>query len=137
MSTISVPDTRQYPIAAIATFTYEDMVGSTVVNLFKMQVGSIVISGFLNVNTTFAGGSTHDCDLGDATDPDEYSTTVIELDGTAGIPANNVTPSGFVTTSAEPDFVLTPISTGGDPTSGSATVFITYLVTGRAHENYE
>jgi len=138
MSTISVPQTRQFALSVVSTFTYEDCVGAAAVALFGVQVGSKLTYINLTINTSFAGGTTHDADFGDATDPNEYSPTIVELDGTAlAQPANPPALSGFVTTSAEPDILMTPTSTGGDPTSGSADLYATYIVKGRAHENYE
>lgn len=138
MATISVPTTRQFQLSLVSTFTYEDCVGAAVVNLFGVQVGSKLTYINLTINTSFAGGTTHDADFGDVTDPDEYSATVVELDGTAlAQPANPPALTGFVTTSAEPNVTLSPVSTGGDPTSGSADLYVSYIVKGRAHENYE
>jgi len=140
MSTISVPTTRQFPLSVVSTFTYEDCVGAAAVALFGMQVGSMITQLNLVITTSFAGGSTHDADFGDATTADRYNGTIVELDGTAlANPANppTITGASFVTTSAEPSLLMTPTSTGGDPTSGAADLFATYIVKGRAHENYE
>ncbi len=136
MATISVPDTRQYPLAAVATFTYEDLVGVVVVNLFALPVGSLITSIFAHVDTVFAATSTTDCEIGDATDDDEYSTTTLVLDA-GGIPSANLVASGFITTADEPNVEMLPVSGSADPTSGQCTVFATYLVTTRANENYE
>jgi len=138
MAALTPPDTRSYPLVAFVDITFSDMVGSTVVNLLAVPVGSIFIAMSLNVTTTFAGGTTHDCDIGDATDADEYSTTIIELDGSAGLPVNNATvTSRFLTTSSEPNLVFTPISTGGDPTSGVAYLYAEYIQNTKADENFE
>jgi hypothetical protein len=140
MSTISVPTTRQFPLSVVSTFTYEDVVGTTAVALFGMQVGSMITQLNLVITTSFAGGTTHDADFGDATTADRYNATIVELDGTAlANPANppTITGASFSTTSAEPSLLMTPTSTGGDPTSGAADLYATYIVKGRAHENYE
>jgi len=140
MSTIRVPETRQFALAAVSTFTYEDCVGATAVAILGLPVGSWITDLLLVINTSFAGGSTHDADFGDATTADRYNGTIVELDGTALVnPANPPTRAGagFITTSAEPDLLMTPTSTGGDPTSGSADLYTKYVVKGRAHENYE
>jgi len=137
MTALTVPTTRQWPLAAYVDFSFSDMVGSTAVELFAVPAGSILTYMSLYTTTAFAGGTTHDCDIGDITDPDEYSTTIIELDGTAGLPTNKPTLSGYKTTTTEPKVLLTPISTGGDPTSGVGYVFATYIVVGRSNENYE
>ena len=138
MAALTPPDTRSYPLVAFVDITFDDLVGAAVVNLLAVPVGSIFIAMSINVTTSFAGGTTHDCDIGDATDPDEYSTTVIELDGSAGLPTNNCTVgTRFLTTSSEPNLVFTPISTGGDPTSGAAYLYAEYINNAKADENYE
>jgi len=140
MSTITVPTTRQFPLSVVATFTYEDIATTVAVALFGLQVGSMITQLNLVINTSFDTGTTADCDFGDATTADRYNATIVELDGTAlANPANppTITGASFVTTSAEPSLLMTPTTTGDEPTAGSADLYATYIVKGRAHENYE
>lgn len=131
------PDTRQFPVVAYLEFTYADVPGSAALAAVALPVGSIVQDIELWVTTTFAGGTTHDLDIGDATDDDEYSATVCELDGAAGLPANPPAVTGFQTTLSEPDILFTPVHTGGNPTAGAARFWVQYITESRAHENYE
>lgn len=131
------PDTRQYPVVAYVEFTYADIPGSTAVAAIALPTKSIVTEIELYVQTSFAGGSTHDLDIGDATDDDEYTPTISELDGSAGRPANAPVTTGFQTTLAEPDIELLPTHTGGNPTSGAARLIVEYVTEGRFHENFE
>lgn len=131
------PDVRQYPVVAYLEFAFGDVPGSTAINAVALPAGSIVTAIELFVTTSFAGGSTHDLDIGDATDPDEYTPTVSELDGSAGRPANPPVTTGFQTTLSEPNIAFTPVHTGGNPTSGAARFWVEYITESRAHENYE
>jgi hypothetical protein len=132
-----LPDTRQFPVVAYLEFTYADVAGSAAINAVAIQPGSIVTDIELWVTTSFSGGTTHDLDIGDATDPDEYTPTISELDGAAGLPANAPTTTGFQTTLSEPNITFTPVHTGGDPTAGAARFWVQSICEGRFHENYE
>jgi hypothetical protein len=137
MAVLTPPQTRSYPLVGFVNITFEDIVGAAAVSLMAVPVGSIFIAMSLNVTTAFAGGTTHDADFGDATDPNEYSTTIVELDGAAGLPANNCTVgTRFLTTASEPNLLITPTSTGGDPTSGAAYLYAEYIQNTKADENY-
>lgn len=131
------PDTRQFPVVAYLEFTFADVPDAAAINAVALPVGSIVTAIELFVTTTFAGGTTHDLDIGDATDGDEYTPTVSELDGAAGRPANPPVTTGFQTTLDEPDITFTPVHTGGNPTSGAARFWVEYITEGRFHENFE
>lgn len=132
-----LPDTRQFPVVAYLEFTYADVPGSAAINAVALQAGSIVTAIQLWVTTSFSGGTTHDLDIGDATDPDEYTPTISELDGAAGLPANPPATTGFQTTISEPFITFTPVHTGGNPTAGAARFWVESICEGRAHENYE
>lgn len=131
------PDVRQFPVVAYLEFTYADVPGSAAIAAVALQVGSIVTGIELFVTTSFSGGTTHDLDIGDATDPDEYTPTISELDGAAGRPANPPATTGFQTTLSEPDINFTPVHTGGNPTAGAARFWVESICEGRAHENFE
>ena len=131
------PDVRQFPCVAYLEFTYADVPGSAAIAAVAVPVGSIVTAIQLWITTSFSGGTTHDLDIGDATDPDEYTPTISELDGAAGLPANAPTTTGFQTTLSEPDINFTPVHTGGNPTAGAARFWVEYITEGRAHENFE
>jgi hypothetical protein len=131
-----VPDTRQYPCVAYLEFTYADIpTTATAYTAVAVPVGSILTEIELYVTTSWAGG-THDLDIGDATDDDEYSGTICELDGAAGFPANQPAVSGFQTTLDEPDIVFTPTHSTA-ATAGAARFYCEYITEGRFHENFE
>ena len=125
------------PVVCYLEFTYADVPGSTAINAAAVQPGSIITEMELWIVTTFAGGTTHDLDIGDATTADRYSSTVCELDGSAGLPANQPAVTYYQTTLSEPNVTFTPVHTGGNPTSGAARFWFTSICEGRFHENYE
>lgn len=140
MAVKTIPDTRQYPLSVYVPFSYEDELGvaDATMTLFATPVGTIILDIDVFVATAFAsGGGTHDCNIGDITDPNEYNAGgAIELDAT-GIPAQALAISGYTTTSSEPSVLLVMIDGTNVATSGVAILYATYLVTTRASENYE
>jgi len=140
MSVKTIPDTRQWPLAAYAPFSYEDALGvaDAAIVLFAVPAGAIITQLKLTTTVAFAsGGGTHDADIGDVVDTDRYSATVVELDGTAGAPTNNAVVDGSITTSAEPNVTLDFVDGTGVATSGAGFVVGTYIDTSRSTENYE
>ena len=135
MSNVLPNDARQYSLSAFITFDFEDIPGAVVIVLAKIPTGSVITSGLVFVEIDFAGGTTHDCDIGDNDNDDRYSPTIIELDGGAGIPSNTFTVDESKTAIDDEDLTLTPIHTGGDPTSGVARCVIEYVTDGRGNEN--
>jgi len=126
---------RQKGLVAIVDIAFGDIAGATEVPVLDLPQGATVTGITLVVDTAFAGGTTHDLDIGDVTDPNRYTQTISEIDA-AGIPANPPAISGYETTSAEPQISVTPTHTGGDPTSGAARLIVEYVEAGRHDENY-
>lgn len=127
-------DARQYPLLASVDIVFGDIPGSTLVNVLQLPQNSVVTKIDLVVDTAFAGGTTHDLDIGDDVDPNRYSQTICEIDA-AGIPANPPAADLSQTTDAEPNITVTPTHTGGDPTSGAARLLVEYVIDGRHNEN--
>lgn len=134
MSNVLPQDARQYALTAYVEFDFEDIPGAVVVNLAEIPQGSVLTSGYVFVETAFAGGSTHDAEFGDETDDDRYSGTIVELDA-GGRPTNDFTVDDSKTASADRHITITPVHTGGDPTSGAARLLIDYVTDGRHNEN--
>lgn len=134
-----IPDARQWPLAAYAPFSYEDALGAddAEITLFAVPLGTIFTQIVLYTTTLFGASGDQDCDIGDDTTVDRYSGTQIELDGTAGLPVNNAVVSGFTTTSAEPNLLLTFVDGTTVATAGVGYVFAQYIDTSRANENFE
>lgn len=127
-------DARQWPLVAEVDIAFGDIPGAAAVEVLELPQGSVITSIQLVVDTAFSGGTTHDLDIGDVTDPNRYSQTIVELDA-AGIPANPPAASLYETTDAEPKLTVTPTHTGGDPSAGAARLLVEYVVSGRHNEN--
>jgi methenyltetrahydromethanopterin cyclohydrolase len=129
-------DARQKVCYAIVEVGFADVATTAAeVPVLDLPQGATVVDIQLVVDTAFAGGTTHDLDIGDVTDPNRYTQTIAEIDA-PGIPANPPAVSGFETTAAEPQISVTPTHTGGSPTSGAARLIVGYLEAGRHDENF-
>lgn len=128
------PDTRQYVLQAVSVIAFGDIPGSAAVEVVELPQNAVVTSIVLFVDTAFAGGTTHDLDIGDETDPNRYTQTISEIDA-GGIPTNPPAVDYSQTAAADVNITVTPTHTGGDPTSGSARLIVQYYVDGRANEN--
>ena len=126
---------RQKVCYAVVDIAFGDIPGATEVPVLDLPQGSTVVDITLVVDTAFAGGTTHDLDIGDVTDPNRYTQTISEIDA-AGLPANPPAISGFETSSSEPQISVTPTHTGGDPTSGAARLIVGYVNADRHDENF-
>lgn len=130
-----LPDTRQYPLVAVADIDFSDIVTTAVaVNAVVLPQNSVVTKIDLVVDTAFAGGTTHDLDIGDDVDPNRYTQTISEIDA-AGVPANPPAADFYQTTDAEPNITITPTHTGAALTSGAGRLIVEYVIAGRANEN--
>jgi len=127
-------DARQYPLSAQVDIVFGDIPGSAAVPVLDLPQGATIVEMVLYVDTAFSGGTTHDLDIGDASDPNRYTPTISEIDAT-GIPTNAPVVNYFVTTGSEPQLTVTPTHTGGDPTAGAARLLVRYVVEGRHNEN--
>jgi hypothetical protein len=117
-------------------FTYADIpTTATAYTAAALPVGSIITEMELFTTTAWVGG-THDLDIGDATDDDEYTATISELDGSVGLPSTQPAVTYFQTTLSEPDVVFTPVHSTA-ATAGAARFWFQYLTEGRFHENFE
>lgn len=127
-------DSRQYPLVAVVDIVFGDIPGSALVNVLELPQNAVVTKIDLVVDTAFAGGTTHDLDIGDDVDPNRYTQTISEIDA-AGVPTNPPAADFYQTTDAEPNITVTPTHTGGDPTSGAARLIVEYIIDGRHNEN--
>lgn len=135
------PDGRQYALQAVSVIVFGDIPGSDAVDVIELPQNAVVTSMVLVVDTAFAGGSTHDLDIGDTADPDRYTQTIAEIDA-SGIPTNAPAVSGsqaaddyYQTESGDEFITVTPTHTGGNPSSGSARLIVEYYIAGRQNEN--
>jgi len=136
---MSIPQVaRQYPLSVFIDLVFGDIPAhATAYALCEVPLGSVVTRISAYVTTVFASAGTFDANIGDVTDPNEYTdSTAMELDA-LGIPANYPTVSGYKTTADDPDINITTIfgSTGTTPTAGAMRILIDYVTSGRNNEN--
>lgn len=127
---------RQKVCYAIVEVGFADIATTAVeVPVLDLPQGATVVDINVFVDTAFSGGTTHDLDVGDVTDPNRYSATIVEIDA-AGVPTNPPSITGFETTSSEPQISVTPTHVGGAPTAGALRLVVGYVEAGRHDENF-
>lgn len=124
---------RQYPLQTSIDIAFGDVLGATETPVLDLPPNAVITGFLFVVDTSFSGGTTHDLDIGDASDPNRYGR--VELDGSAGPSATQPVPSGFKTTNSEPQLSVSPVHVGGDPTAGAARLIVEYIIEGRHNEN--
>ncbi len=136
---MSIPQVaRQYPLSVFIDLVFGDIpVHATAYKLCEVPLGSVVTRISAYVTTIFADNGTFDANIGDVTDPNEYTdSTAMEIDAT-GIPSNLPSVSGYKTTSSDPDILFTTIfgTTTDTPSAGAMRILIDYVTSGRNNEN--
>jgi hypothetical protein len=130
---IQVPDTRQSPLVAIASFVYTDFTSGVGVPVAALPQGAVVTGGYLIVDTAFDGSSTVAADVGDAGTANRYESA---QDVKSGADIWALTPTGYSVVNANRN-VLLEITAGGTITAGAGRIIVEYVVDGRSTENFE
>ena len=127
---------RQYPLSDVVRLTYEDFSdandSTNRLQFSHVPTGGMVVAGFVNVVTAYAGdtGTTATLDIGDADDPDRYTATPINLAAT-GVTALTIT--GDV--GATPDDLFAEFAgTLADLTAGEVVIYLEVVQEGRQNE---
>ena len=131
--TISVPDTRQYPLVAYAEFTYADLVSGVASKLVELPLGAVVTGGYYLLDTAFNSGTSAAITIGD-TDVDEYLADANAKDATA-VTALTVTGIEVVAANTAVNIILTAVGTAA--TAGAGRLILEYIVPTRSNENFE
>lgn len=121
---------RQYPLAAVASFTYDDFTSGTYLPMVEVPSDAIVIGGFLVIDTVFDSGTTDTFTVGDSVDDDEYGSAI---DGQAAA-LTAITPTGYKFT-ANGTVGLKLTSVGTAATQGAGRLVVQYVRDGRSNEN--
>ena len=126
---------RQWVLSAEKTVLFSDDFGAQAddglsQDVFRLPTGARVVGGEVVVEVVWTNTAT--IDVGDATDPDEYTASgVIDLEVLART-ALDLT--GFKTTEVERDILLLGNFSVSDSTTGQLYIRIDYVVEGRANE---
>lgn len=119
---------RQWPLVAIQSFDYTELENGAAVAAVKVPGGSRVIGGFVQVLTAF-DGTTPTLDVGDGTDPDRYTASVVDLTA-AGRTALTLDGVAYST----PDYVDLSFVVTGTPTQGEGLLVVEYVMDSRSNE---
>lgn len=124
--------TRSYVLCVVIGFSYNDFVTTVVTPIASLPPGAVVVAGYLNVTTAW-NITTSTIDIGYTGDLDEYTSTPLDLESAT---AQALTITGYqVIVGVAEDIQATIISTA--PTAGEANVFLNYVDTTKADENFE
>lgn len=121
---------RQYPLSAMARFTFADLVSGTAAPVVELPPGAVVTGGMLVIETPFDSATSDTLVVGDADTADRYASAV---DGQAAA-ATALTLTGLVTTTTT-DIALTWTGVGAAPTQGAGYLVVTYIREDRSQEN--
>lgn len=121
---------RQYPLVAQQTFTFVEVNESAAVTIMTLPRNSVVIGGFLVVDTAWDSTGAMTLSVGDTSLTTRYATTVdlktaaktaLTVNGYDNTGGLNIIGTGAVTSTA-------------DLTAGSARLVVEYIIDNRANE---
>lgn len=124
---------RQWPLfvcAELAADSGDFAAASLVTAVVDLPPNAVVTGGGVLVDTAF-NSTTNGLDVGDADDPDRYTSAVVDLK-TVGYTALD---GEFLRYPAGKTLTFDYTTTGTAPTTGKAYVLIEYVIVGRATEN--
>lgn len=126
------PDTVQYPITAIVDIAYGDLTDATAVDVLALPQGAVITAMDLVVDTAWNSATSDTFDIGDATDPDRYTSSPVSV-ATTGV-ISGVAITGYEGTSSDTYLQVTWDGTGTAPSAGAARLIVQYIVDGRFSE---
>lgn len=124
-------DARQYPLVAVASFTQAELPTGVAVPAVQLPQGSVVTKIAVVIDTAFDSVTSDTIDVGDASVADRYDSTV----NAQTVGQDDGVPTGFETTSSEPEILLTNTQVGGEGSAGAGRLIVEYVIAGRHNEN--
>lgn len=121
----------QWEQSDMIRFDYSDLTSGTGIVAKTIPAGYVITGGFVTVAQAFNSGTSAVLDLGDADDPNRYSSTSVDL-AALGTTALDVT--GYQYT-APTDFLLELTEVGAAATEGEAFVVLKLIREGKADTN--
>jgi len=131
--TISVPDTRQYPLVANAAFVLADTASGVGAVAFALPQNAVVTGGQVIIDTAYDSGTSDAIEVGDAGDDNRYLTTT----SVAAAGRTALVPTGYQVANANRNILVEVTSVGTAATAGAGRIQVAYIVEGRATENFE
>ena len=121
---------RQDILVAEVTINYTDMTSGVAEKAVQLPPNAVVVGGGISVDTVWDSGTSDVLDLGDANDPNRYTSSQINLQS-AGYTALTIT--GFKDVDGLP-INATWTGVGAAPAQGSARVWVNYTIADRSVE---
>lgn len=124
----------QYPVVAKTSWTYSDaaLANAEVHAVVPVPAGATVIGGGVNVITAYDGHTAATIDVGDAGDPNRYSSSAVNVKAAGN---TELTLTGYSYTEADTIDITANITASTAPTQGEVEVYVIYVVDDRQHEN--
>jgi hypothetical protein len=127
---ITLNNGRQWPLVINQDLALADFTSTVAETIAKLPVNSVVTGGYINVTEVWNSTTSDALDIGHSDDDDEYTTTPVDLQA-LGVTALVLT--GYKNTGGL-DLIGTWTSGGGTPTTGTATLYVEYIIADRATE---
>lgn len=123
---------RQYPLTAVAEFTFDELPTGVQTEVIDLPPGAIVVGGFAVSTVADDSGTSAVVDVGDAADPDRY-VTVLNVAVANVSEAFAVTVLGLKYPSGGA-ITATRTAVGTAATAGTTRIVVEYIIDGRANE---
>ncbi len=121
---------HQWKQAVVVPYTFADFTTAVAEAIAQLPPLSTVTGGQVDVDVATDAGTSFVADIGDADDPNRYSSTPINLQA-LGTTALTVT--GFQNL-LPTDVIATPTIVGAAATAGNGRIILEYVVEGKANE---
>lgn len=120
---------RQCLIKAYVDINLADLTSATATDAIQLPPGAVITAGALVTTEAWNSTTSDVAVIGDVTTANRYlGSTSIVTNGTR----TALVPTGFVTTTTQPNVRITWTSGGGTPTTGKLRLELTYYIKGRS-----
>lgn len=133
MTALTVPQTRQSALVAIADFDASDFVTDVGKAVFALPQNAVVLGGEVTTHNVITGSSTVELEIGDSVSKARYLASV---DVKSAVISSPLLVTGYRVVNATRDLLL-EIDAAGTIVSGDGQILLIYAVVGRATENFE
>lgn len=130
---ITIPDTRQYPLVANASFAFGDFTSGVGAAVFALPQNAVVTGGQVIIDTAWDSATSDGLEVGDAGDDNRYLTST----DAQSAARTALVPTGYQVTNANRNILVEITSAGGSLSAGAGRIQVEYIVEGRATENFE
>lgn len=128
---LNVNAQAQWEQADMVRFALSDLTGGAGTVAKKIPTGYVITGGFVTVTQAFNSATTAVLDVGDAADPDRYTSTAVDLKA-LGTTALDVTGFQYA---APTDLLLGFAETGAAATEGEGFIVLKLIREGKADTN--